>query len=133
MPSESNVSCQSSRSMMTNDADERDDRAENVGEALVVDRLDRLRIVGDAEAGIGRAPRVVILERERLQIGVKIGPQFEQRLEADLHEEIIGEQIDQSPKQLEPDEGEAEQGNVAGASSHGSRERRSSPAGSDRR
>ena len=79
-------------------ADERDDRAENVGEALVVDRLDGLRIVGDAKARISRAARVVILERERLQVRVEIGAQLEERLQADLHEDVIGGEVDQSPQ-----------------------------------
>ena len=74
-------------------ADQRDDRTENVREALVVDRLDRLRIVGDPKARIARATRVVIFERERLEISVKIGAQFEQRLQADFHEDVIAGEV----------------------------------------
>ena len=86
MPSESRVNCQSIPQHDEKNADERDDRAENISEAFVVDRLDRLRIVGDTEAGIARAPGIVILQGKRLQVGVKIGAQFQQRLETDLHE-----------------------------------------------
>ena len=71
------------------------------GEALVVNRLDRLRIVGDAKTGIARTPRVVIFERERLEIRVKIGAQFEQRLQSDLHEKVIRDSIDDPPEQVE--------------------------------
>ena len=69
--------------------DQRNDGTKNVREALVVDRLDRLRIVGDAKTRIARAARVMIFQRERLQIGVKIGAQFEERLQAGLHENVI--------------------------------------------
>ncbi len=55
----------------------------------------------------------MIFERERLQVGVEIGPQFEQSLQADLHEEVVGEEIDDAPDNLEPNEREAEEENVA--------------------
>ena len=42
MASETNVSCQSSRNMIANVADECDYRSKDVGETFVVDRLDRL-------------------------------------------------------------------------------------------
>ena len=45
-------------------AEQRDYRREDVGESLVVDRLDRLRVVRDAKTGIGRSPGIVIPERE---------------------------------------------------------------------
>src|SRR5262249_8329335 len=47
-------------------ADQRDYRSKDVGETLVVDRLDRLRIVRDAKTGIGGPPRVVEFKREPL-------------------------------------------------------------------
>ena len=81
---------------------------------FVVDRLDRLRIVGDAKTGIARAARVVIFERERLQIGVEIGAQLEQRLQPDLHEQIIRDPIDDSPKKLDHDQRETKNQNEAG-------------------
>ena len=80
----------------------------NSRETFVVDRLDRLRIVGDAKARIARAARVVIFERERLQIGVKIGAQLEQRLQTDFHEDVICDPIDDSPKELNDDQRETE-------------------------
>ena len=98
--SESSVSCQSIPTMTTKVPISVRTGAENVREALVVDRLDRLRIVGDPKARIARAARVVIFQRERLQVGVKVGAQLEQRLQADLHEEVIAGQVDQSPEEL---------------------------------
>ncbi len=102
-------------------ADQRDDGAENVRETLVVNRLDRLRIVGDAKAGIARAARVVIFQRERLQIGVKIGAQFEQRLQADFHENVIGGRGWSVPRELNADQRQAEQGNEVGRRSRTAR------------
>ena len=58
-------------------SDQRDDRPEDVGESLIVDCLNRLRIVRHAETGIARAPRVVVFQRERLQIRVQVGAQLE--------------------------------------------------------
>ena len=86
-----------------------DARSENVGEPLVVHRLDRLRIVGDAETGIRRAARVVIAERERLEVGVDFGAQVEERLESDFHEKEIREQTDGAADELQRDERGAEQ------------------------
>src|SRR4029077_2310934 len=78
-------------------SDQGDDRAEDVGESLVIDSLNRLRVVRHAETGITRAPRVVILERERLQIRIQIGTQLQQCLEPDLYEQVIRDPIDNSP------------------------------------
>ena len=50
---------------------------EDVGKTFVVDCLNGLGIVGDPETGITRTPRIVIFERERLEIRVEIGPQLE--------------------------------------------------------
>src|SRR5207249_7172253 len=91
--------------------DECDCRSKDVGETFVVDRLDRLRIVSDAETGIRRPARVVIFERERLEIGVKIGAQFKERLQPNFHEEVICGPIYNSPKELNRDKCKAEQGN----------------------
>ena len=114
MPNESRVSSQSSRSMMRNVPMSVMIGAEDVGETLVINRLDRLRIVGDAKTRIGRAPGVVIFERERLQIGVEIGAQLEQRLQADLHEDVIASARLISPQTIwRTDERKAEEGNVA--------------------
>ena len=44
-------------------SDQRDNRCKNIRETFVVDRLDGLRIVGNAKTGITRAPRIVVLER----------------------------------------------------------------------
>ncbi len=95
-------------------SDERDDGTENIREALVVDGLDRLRIVGDAKARIARAARVMIFQRERLQIGVKIGAQFQQRLQTDFHEDVIAGEVGQAPEELNADQRQAEQGNEVG-------------------
>ena len=78
-------------------ADQRDDRAEDVGESLVINRLDRLRVVGHAKTGIGRTPRVVKLQGERLQIGVKIGAQFEQRLQTDFYKNVSRHPAERGP------------------------------------
>ncbi len=80
-----------------------DSRSKNVGEPFVVDRLDRLRIIGDAETGIARTASIVIFERERLQVGVEIGAQLKQRLQTDFHEQVICNPIDDSPEKLNRD------------------------------
>src|SRR6266446_10986880 len=92
-------------------SDQRDDGPKDVGESLVVDCLNRLRVVCHAETGITRAPRVVIFERERLQIRVQIGAQLKQRLQPDFHEEIICNPIDNSPKNLDTDQRQTQQEN----------------------
>ena len=89
-------------------AEEGNERAEDVREALVEHRLDGLRIVGDAEAGIARATAIVILERKGLQVGVEIGAQFQERLQADLHEEKIAGHVREAPKELDHDQRETE-------------------------
>ena len=61
-------------------------RTDNVSEAFVVDRLNRLRVVGDAKTGISRAAGVVEFEGQALQMSVKLGPQSKQRLQSDFHE-----------------------------------------------
>ncbi len=91
--------------------DQCDDRSENAGEALVVDCLDRLRIVSDTKTRVARAADVVILQRERLEIGVKISAQFQQRLKPDLHEKVIGDPVDESPQKLDDHQRETEQRN----------------------
>ena len=78
-------------------ANQRDDRSEDPGEAFVVDCLNSLRIVSDAEAGIARPPGVVKFERETLQMGIEISPQFEQRLKADFHEYVVAGEIAKAP------------------------------------
>src|SRR5437870_10921458 len=92
-------------------SDQRDDRAEDVGESLVVNRLDRLRVVRHAETGITRAPCVVVFERERLQIRVQIGAQLKQSLQSDFYEQIICNPIDDSPKKLDTNQRQAQQQN----------------------
>src|SRR5215831_8861542 len=91
-------------------ADQRNYRRKDVGETFVVDRLNRLRIVCDAKTGIGRSPRVMEFEREPLQMRVQIGSQFQQRFEADLHEQIIRDPVDDSPCNLNYDKRKTEQG-----------------------
>ena len=85
-------------------------RSKDVGEAFVVNRLDGLRIVSDPKTGIGRTACVVIFERERLEIGVKIGAQFKERLQPNFHEEVICDPIYNSPEELNRDKCKAEQG-----------------------
>src|SRR5205823_3959760 len=94
--------------------DKRDDRCENVGEALIVDGLNRLRIVGDAEAGVAGTAGGVVVQRKRLQVGVEIRAQFQQRLEPDFYEQVIAPEIEQAPEKLDHDQGEAEQENEPG-------------------
>src|SRR5205807_3887182 len=55
--------------------------------------------------------RVVILERERLQIRVQIRAQLKQRLQPDFHEQIVCDPIDDSPKKLDTDQRRTEQKN----------------------
>ena len=92
-------------------SDQGDDRPEDVGESLVIDCLNRLRVVRHAETGITRAPRVVILERERLQIRVQVRAQLKQRLQPDFHEQIICDPVDNSPKKLDTDQRRTEEKN----------------------
>ena len=94
-------------------ADQRDNRSENVGEAFVVNCLDGLRIVGDTKTGIARTARVVIFERERLEIGVKLGPQFQQRLQSNLNEKVIRDEIEDPPQQLNYDQCETKAATAA--------------------
>ena len=99
-----------------------DHRSKDVGETLVVDCLNRLRVVRDAKTGITRAPCIVVFQRERLQICVKLGAQFEQRLQPDFHEEIVRDPIDDSPRKLDYDESETKDGNPrAPVAAHGPR------------
>src|SRR5947208_10044397 len=92
-------------------SDQRDDRAEDVGESLVVNRLDRLRVVRHAETGITRTPCVVVFKRERLQVRVQIGAELKQSLQSDFHEQIICNPIDNSPEKLNTDQRQAQQQN----------------------
>ena len=66
----------------------------------------------------------MVFERERLQICVEIGAQFEERLQADFYEQVIRDPINDSPRELDYDEGETEQGNqcapIAACSGRGS-------------
>ena len=94
--------------------DEGDDGTENICEAFVVDCLDRLRIVGNAKTRIARTTRVMILERERLQIRVEISAQLQQRLQTDFHENVIAGEVGQAPEKLNSDERQAEQGDEIG-------------------
>src|SRR5207302_817714 len=57
------------------------------------------------------AARIMIFERERLQVGIKFGAKFEQRLQTDFHEKIIRDPIDEAPCELKRNQSEAEQGN----------------------
>src|SRR5438270_12952912 len=78
-------------------SNERDDRSEDPGETFVVDCLNSLGIVSDAKAGIARPAGVVKFERETLQMGIEISPQFEQRLKTDFHEGVIAGEIAKAP------------------------------------
>src|SRR5438132_14105858 len=49
-------------------------------------------------------------ERERLQIRIEIGAQFEQCLQPNFHKEIVCDPIHHSPEKLDHDEGKTEQG-----------------------
>jgi hypothetical protein len=51
----------------------------------------------------------VELKRERLQIGIEIGTQFEECLQTDLHKKIVRDPICHSPKKLDQDESKTEQ------------------------
>ena len=51
---------------------------------------------------------------ERLQIGVKVRAQLQERLEPDFHEEVIAREIEQAPEKLDCDQAETEQGNETG-------------------
>ena len=53
----------------------------------------------------------MIFERERLQVGVKIRAQFQERLQTGLHENVIAGEIGQSPQNLNADQRQTEQGN----------------------
>ena len=68
-------------------------RGEHGRESFVVDRLDALRIVGDAKAGIGTASCVVEFQRQSLQRGIEIGTQLEQGLKAGMNKKIVRPQI----------------------------------------
>src|SRR5439155_26068375 len=92
-------------------SDQRNDRPNDVNESLIVDCLNRLRVVRHAETGITRPPRVVIFERERLQIRVQIRAQLKQRLQPDFHEQIICDPVDNSPKKLDTDQRRTEEKN----------------------
>ena len=70
-------------------------RGEHGREPFIVDRLDALRVVGHAEAGIGTAPSVVEFQRQRLQRRIKIGAQLEQGLKASMNKKIVRPQIHQ--------------------------------------
>ena len=60
----------------------------------------------------------MIFERKRLEIGIKIGAQFEQRLQSNLHEKVIRDAIENPPEQLNYDECETEN-RMSRASSEG--------------
>src|SRR4029453_5042482 len=87
------------------------DRSEDAGETFVVDCLDGLGIVSDPETGITRTSRIVISERERLEIRVEIRPQLKQGLQPDFHEQVIRDPIDGSPEELDRDQRQTQQGN----------------------
>src|SRR5207244_8572939 len=106
---QSNLTIQSQHNQES--SDQRDDRAEDIGESLVVHRLDRVRVVRHTETGITRAPCVVVSKRERLQVRVQIGTELKQSLQSDFYEQIICNPIDNSPKKLNTDQRQAQQKN----------------------
>ena len=71
------------------DAGEGDARCEDVREAPIVNRLDTLRVICDAERRIAGTARIVKLERQRLQIGKEVRAQLHQRLQPHTHEKKI--------------------------------------------
>jgi hypothetical protein len=76
----------------------------NVGETAIVNSLERLGVVSDAEGRVGGTTRVVVFEREPLEMRVKIGAQFKQRLQTDLHENVGSAPTEQAPDHLNDDE-----------------------------
>ena len=63
----------------------------------------RLRIVGDAEAGVGAAALVVKLQRERMQVGVELRAQAEERLQPDARIVMTVRRFEQPGEEMEDD------------------------------
>ena len=53
------------------------------------------------------AAGIVVFQRQRLQVGVELRAQLEQRLEADLYEQEAGHQPDDAGEKLDEDEARA--------------------------
>ena len=85
-----------------------DDRRQHGRETFIVNRLDALRIVGHAEAGVRAAAGVVELERQVLQRRVKVRAQLEQRLQAHADEKVVRAEIDQPCQEADQNHGQTE-------------------------
>ncbi len=81
--------------------EERDDRAEDGVEAAVEEGLDRLGVVGDAEGRVAAAPPVVEMERQELEVGIELGAQLQERLEADFDGDVIAEKAEPAREQVD--------------------------------
>ena len=81
---------------------------DSTSEAFVVNGLDALRVVGHAEARVRTAPGIVEFQRQRLERAVEIGPEFQERLQADMNEKVVRNEVDQAAEETDQNHGDAE-------------------------
>ncbi len=102
------------------------DRGDDEG-AFTVDALDGLGIVCDAEARVGAAPGVMVLEGQRLEVGVEFGAELEQGLQADPDKDQVRQQVQETGQEIDRDDRQAK------AEDQERRAHGAKPAGQERR
>ena len=88
---------------------EHDDRGKNVGEPPVVNRLDRLGVISNPEAGVTRTPGIMELQGEPLHLRIEFRAHADEGLEPGIDQEIARAEIGQASQHGDDDQDQAEE------------------------